>query len=65
MSSRSNGVTNVWLTLRMMAWVDSSARCSSSRIRSAMPTRSLVALSISASRAEPCTSCFADWVKRS
>ncbi len=32
MSSRSNGVTNVLLTRRMIEWVVSSAACSASRI---------------------------------
>ena len=32
MSSRSNGVMNEELTLRMISWVDSSAACSMSRI---------------------------------
>ena len=33
MSSRSNGVTKVVLTLLTIAWVVSSAACSASRIR--------------------------------
>ena len=40
MSSRSNGVMNELLTLRMISWVASSAACSMSRIRSATASRS-------------------------
>ena len=40
MSSRSNGVMNEEFTLRMIAWVDSSAACSMSRIAAAIGSRS-------------------------
>ena len=40
MSSRSNGVMNEEFTLRMIAWVVSSAACSTSRIAAAIGSRS-------------------------
>ena len=65
MSSRSNGVTKVELTRLTIAWVVSSARCSASRMRSAMSVRSASSPSISARMSAPSTRWVADSVNRS
>ena len=65
MSSRSNGVTKVGLTRLMMSWVASSARCSSSRIRSAIDGAVAAVAEHLGEEVGPCTSWLASWVKRS
>ena len=65
MSSRSNGVTNVLFTRRMIEWVVSSAACSASRMRWAISALELPADSISLRSWDPTTRWLAASAKRS